>query len=102
MNVEEMELLSRLKKCLQTLHAQESTGFPVSNSGLFNRHRGPIFAFAGEVILSAGRAIPTIGQFLLPISFNELRTADGLLYEMADEVARNGVLQRITSARGFL
>jgi hypothetical protein len=31
-----------------------------------------------------------------------LRTAFGLLYIKADEVARNGVLQRITSARGFL
>jgi hypothetical protein len=34
--------------------------------------------------------------------FNTLRTACGLLYRTTDEVARNGVLQRITSARGFL
>ena len=34
--------------------------------------------------------------------FNHLQTATGLQYKKADEVARNGVLQRITSARGFL
>ena len=68
----------------------------------FHRLLGPIFAFACEVILSSGRAIPTIRRIYLALVFNSLRTADGLLYGKADEVARNGVLQRITSARGFL
>ena len=33
---------------------------------------------------------------------NGLQMACGLQHSKADEVARNGVLQRITSARGFL
>jgi hypothetical protein len=33
---------------------------------------------------------------------NGLQMARGLHYLRTDEVARNGVLQRITSARGFL
>ena len=34
--------------------------------------------------------------------FNQLRLVRKMLQKMADEVARNGALQRITSARGFL
>ena len=79
-----------------------STGFPVAGGQFSTGRHGPIFAFLREVILSAGRAIPTISQIGWTRIFNGLRTADGLLYRTADEVARNGVLQRITSARGFL
>src|SRR5580698_1001157 len=54
------------------------------------------------VILSHSRAIPTAPASFSTRIFNGLRTAYRLLNVRTDEVARNGVLQRITSARGFL
>src|SRR5580698_2366458 len=54
------------------------------------------------VILSHSRAIPTAPASFSTRIFNDLRTAYRLLNVRTDEVARNGVLQRITSARGFL
>jgi hypothetical protein len=54
------------------------------------------------VILSGGREIPTGAKSLATLVLNGLRMARRLHYVRTDEVARNGVLQRITSARGFL
>jgi hypothetical protein len=55
-----------------------------------------------EVILSRRPAIPTEAITLSSLILNGLRMACRLHYTSTDEVARNGVLQRITSARGFL
>jgi hypothetical protein len=57
---------------------------------------------SSEVILSLGWAIPTRAKAPAALVLNGLRMARGLHYLRTDEVARNGVLQRITSARGFL
>jgi hypothetical protein len=46
-------------------------------------------------------AIPTRRQFGMRCSFNELRMAWRMLLLLPDEVARNGALERMTSARGF-
>jgi hypothetical protein len=55
-----------------------------------------------EVNLSRGRAITTEPEILSPFILNDLRDGTPFAYQTTDEVARNGVLQRITSARGFL
>jgi len=57
---------------------------------------------SAEVILSRLRAIPTETTAGAALILNDLRMACRLQQRTADEVARNGVLQRITSARGFL
>jgi len=48
-----------------------------------------------EVILSRAKAIPTVQKNSPAFVLNGLRTAIRLLYTLPDEVARNGVLQRI-------
>jgi hypothetical protein len=55
-----------------------------------------------EVILSRSRAIPTEADVERAPILKDLRMARCLQPLETDEVARNGVLQRITSARGFL
>jgi hypothetical protein len=55
-----------------------------------------------EVNLSRTREIPTVTALGLPPVLMSLRMARCLQPYETDEVARNGVLQRITSARGFL
>ena len=49
-----------------------------------------------------GQAITTGRTIASPRVLNDLRDGTLLALRKADEVARNGVLQRITSARGFL
>jgi hypothetical protein len=49
-----------------------------------------------------GRAITTGQANQAPFVLNGLRDGMRLALSKTDEVARNGVLQRITSARGFL
>jgi len=67
---------------------------------------GPVevmpLSFRAGVILSRTKAIPTGPKSHELLVSNGLRMASRLHYEETDEVARNGVLQRITSARGFL
>ena len=55
-----------------------------------------------EVILSRSRAIPTEARVGWAPILRDLQMARCLQPLETDEVARNGVLQRITSARGFL
>src|SRR5271154_914692 len=47
-------------------------------------------------------AIPTESNVSTTCVLNSLRTARQVLIHSPDEVARNGALRRITSARGFL
>jgi|SRR5579859_1229173 len=69
---------------------------------LFNSLRGTIVAFTAGVILSPPRAIPTGALQHLLLCFQSFADGLWLALSLTDEVARNGVLQRITSARGFL
>src|ERR1700687_1909929 len=55
-----------------------------------------------EVNLSRVRAITTGQANQASFVLNDLRDGMRLALSKTDEVARNGVLQRITSARGFL
>jgi len=55
-----------------------------------------------EVKVSRRRQFLPPGSTACVFLFNMLRMAAFLHYTATDEVARNGVLQRITSARGFL
>ena len=61
-----------------------------------------LLPWRGEVKLSLREQFLQAGPIRLAHVFNDLRMAAFLLYSKPDEVARNGVLQRITSARGFL
>jgi hypothetical protein len=54
------------------------------------------------VKLSREQAITTGPRTLLSFVLKHLRYGIPVALERTDEVARNGVLQRITSARGFL
>jgi hypothetical protein len=49
-----------------------------------------------------GQAIPTGGKYLIGAYYQRFADGTPLALGKTDEVARNGVLQRITSARGFL
>jgi hypothetical protein len=59
-------------------------------------------AKTADVNLSPGRAIPTGLEIASPFVLRHLRDGTPFALAKSDEVARNGVLQRITSARGFL
>ena len=71
-------------------------------AGLFNILPARQLPHPIEVNLSRGREIPTGLQIQRTFILKGLQTAFHMLYTKTDEVARNGVLQRITSARGFL
>jgi hypothetical protein len=55
-----------------------------------------------DVKLSASRANPTNEPEPVTSNFQPLTNGVVIAVSITDEVARNGVLQRITSARGFL
>lgn len=68
----------------------------------FQQLHGPAVAF-----IDRSNSFPWLRNSYQAVKFpafilNDLRTAIRMQYERTDEVARNGVLQRITSARGFL
>jgi hypothetical protein len=63
---------------------------------------GPFRALGRRSKSFPGQAITTGRRISLPFILNGLRDGTRLALTKTDEVARNGVLQRITSARGFL
>jgi len=73
-----------------------------TNSEIITDQLARIVPSATGVKLSPWREIPTTVFTPCFYVFSDLQTAHGLQPTKTDEVARNGVLQRITSARGFL
>src|SRR6185437_430710 len=55
-----------------------------------------------KVILSCSTEIPTLSACLSRVYFQQYKSGSKDATKQADEVARNGALSRITSARGFL
>ena len=69
---------------------------------VFHRCCGFVFAPTNRSNSFQGQGNSYKGWKYSSFIFNALTTAPQLLIKKPDEVARNGVLQRITSARGFL
>ena len=79
--------------------------FPISDlllESVFHRCCGFVFAPINRSNSFLGQGNSYKGWKYSGFIFNALTTAQQLLIKKTDEVARNGVLQRITSARGFL